>query len=64
MPGVIPLDTSTAWTLLDGLFDAFTGFMTNIVTTMTTSGNEIMLIPVGVMVVGGAIGLARRLIMG
>lgn len=63
MPSVIPLD-ATAWTLLDGMFESFSGFMTTIVDTMTTSGNEIMLIPVGIMVVGGAIGLARRLIMG
>lgn len=44
------------------LFTAFTGFMGNIVTTMTAEGNELMLIPVGLFVVGGAIGLASRLI--
>ena len=47
---------------LNSLFTAFTGWMTNIVSTMTTSGNELMLIPVGIAVVGGAIGLAKRLI--
>lgn len=44
------------------LFTAFTGWMGDIVTTMTSSGNEIMLLPVGMFIVGGAIGLASRLI--
>uniref|UniRef100_A0AAU8AXN4 Uncharacterized protein n=1 Tax=Dulem virus 71 TaxID=3145782 RepID=A0AAU8AXN4_9VIRU len=44
------------------LFSQFTSWMGNIVNTMTTEGNEIMLLPVGVFVVGAAIGLAGRLI--
>lgn len=44
------------------LFTQFTTWMGNIVTTMTAEGNEIMLIPVGIMCVGAAIGLASRLI--
>ncbi len=44
------------------IFTALTGFMTNIVTTMTTDGNEIMLLPIGIMVAGAAIGLGARLI--
>lgn len=44
------------------LFTSFTGWMGDIVSTMTASGNEIMLIPVGIMCVGAAIGLASRLI--
>lgn len=44
------------------LFTAITGFMTNIVSTITAEGNELMLIPVGIFVVGAAIGLASRLI--
>lgn len=44
------------------LFTQFTTWMGNIVTTMTADGNEIMLIPVGIMCVGAAIGLASRLI--
>lgn len=44
------------------LFSSFTGWMSDIVTTMTASGNEIMLLPVGMFIVGGAIGLASRLI--
>lgn len=49
-------------TSLGTLFTEFGGWMTEIVTTMTASGNEIMLLPVGIFVVGGAIGLASRLI--
>lgn len=44
------------------LFTAFTGFMGDIVKTMTAEGNELMLLPIGLFVVGGAIGLASRLI--
>lgn len=44
------------------LFTQFTTWMGNIVTTMTAEGNEIMLIPVGILCVGAAIGLASRLI--
>jgi len=47
---------------LGTLFTTFTGWMTSIVSTMTASGNEIMLLPIGVFVVGSAIGLAGRLI--
>lgn len=44
------------------LFTQFATWMTELVTTMTSSGNEIMLLPIGIFVVGGAIGLASRLI--
>lgn len=47
---------------LGELFTQITSWMTSIVTTMTADGNEIMLIPVGIFVVGAAIGLAGRLI--
>ena len=47
---------------LGTLFTSFTGWMSNIVTTMTAEGNEIMLLPVGIFIVGAAIGLASRLI--
>ena len=47
---------------LTTLFSTFTGWMGDIVGTMTTSGNEIMLLPIGIFVVGAAIGLASRLI--
>jgi hypothetical protein len=44
------------------IFTALTGFMGDIVSTMTAEGNEIMLIPVGILVAGAAIGLGARLI--
>lgn len=47
---------------LQTLFTSFTGWMGDVVSTMVKSGNEIMLIPIGIMVVGAAIGLAGRLI--
>ncbi len=47
---------------LSTLFTTFTGWMGDVVSTMTKSGNEIMLLPLGVFVVGAAIGLAGRLI--
>lgn len=47
---------------LTTLFTSFTGWMGDIVQTMTAEGNEIMLLPIGLFVVGGAIGLASRLI--
>ncbi len=59
-------DVSTAvnssMTSLGTLFTEFTGWMGDIVTTMTAEGNEIMLLPVGIFIVGAAIGLAGRLI--
>lgn len=47
---------------ITSLFTQFTTWMGNIVATMTAEGNELMLIPIGVMCVGAAIGLASRLI--
>lgn len=47
---------------LGTLFPSILSWMTQIVTTMTSEGNEIMLIPVGIFIVGAAIGLAGRLI--
>lgn len=44
------------------LFTQFSTWMGNMVTTMTAEGNELMLIPVGIMCVGAVIGLAGRLI--
>lgn len=44
------------------LFTQFTTWMGNMVSTMTAEGNELMLIPVGIMCVGAVIGLAGRLI--
>ena len=38
------------------------GAMGDVVSTMMSEGNGIMLIPIGLMVAGAAIGLASRLI--
>lgn len=53
---------NTGMTGITTLFEDLTGFMGDIVGTMTTAGNELMLLPIGIFVVGAAIGLARRLI--
>lgn len=44
------------------LFSELTGWMGDIVNTMTTDGNELMLLPIGIFAVGAVIGLAGRLI--
>lgn len=49
-------------TAIGNVVTAMFGWMGNVVSTMTAEGNELMLIPVGIMVAGGAIGLASRLI--
>lgn len=56
------MEGGNTMTSITTLFTNFTGWMGDIVSTMTASGNEIMLIPVGIMCVGAAIGLASRLI--
>lgn len=55
-------EVTNSLTSLGTLFTQFTTWMGTVVTTMTKEGNEIMLLPVGVFVVGAAIGLAGRLI--
>lgn len=47
---------------LTTLFTQLTSWMTSIVEVMTTEGNELMLLPLGIFVVGAVIGLAGRLI--
>lgn len=39
-----------------------TTFMTQVITTITAEGNEIMLITISIGMFGGAIGLVKRLI--
>ena len=56
------MEGGTFVTGISTIFTAMTGFMGDIVSTMTASGNEIMLLPIGIFVVGAAIGLAGRLI--
>ena len=47
---------------LTTIFTQLTTWMGSMVTTMTSEGNEIMLLPVGIFVAGAVIGLAGRLI--
>lgn len=47
---------------LTTIFTQMTTWMGSIVDVMTQEGNEIMLLPVGIFVVGAAIGLSGRLI--
>lgn len=53
---------NVAMTGIGTIVSSVTGWMGNIVTTMTAEGNEIMLLSIGIFVVGAAIGLASRLI--
>ena len=56
---------TTVSNAMSGISTIFTNLMTwmgDVVGVMTTEGNEIMLIPVGIFVAGAAIGLAGRLI--
>lgn len=52
----------TAMTSLGTLFEAIMGWVGDLLETVTASGNEILLIPVGIFVVGAVIGLCSRLI--
>ena len=53
---------ATSLTSLGTAVTAVVGYMSDIVETITASGNEIMLLPIAIFMVGGAIGLASRLI--
>lgn len=55
-------------TVVDGMaslgtiFTQLMSWVSSLLTTITAEGNEILLIPVGIFVVGAVIGLASRLI--
>lgn len=49
-------------TSLGTIFTQLMSWVTSLLTTITAQGNEILLIPVGIFVVGAVIGLASRLI--
>lgn len=49
-------------TSLGTIFSQLMSWVTSLLTTITAQGNEILLIPVGIFVVGAVIGLASRLI--
>ena len=52
----------TGLTSIGTLFTNFMTWVGEIITEMTKSGNEILLIGVGIFVIGAVIGLAHRLI--
>lgn len=56
------LEASAGLTSLTTIFTTLMGWVGNLLTTITTPGNEILLIPVGIFVVGAVIGLCSRLI--
>lgn len=49
-------------TSLGTIFTQLMSWVSSLLTTITAQGNEILLIPVGIFVVGAVIGLASRLI--
>lgn len=51
---------NTGMSAITTLFTTITGFMGDIITTIVS--NPLFLLPVGIMVVGAVIGLAKRLI--
>lgn len=55
-------NTPAIITLLGTLFTTVLGWAGDVVTFMTASGHELLLISVGFFVVGGAIGLVKRII--
>ena len=54
------MESSALLTTLGGLFTQITTWMGNIATTITS--NELYLLGIGMFVVGGAIGLVKRII--
>ena len=54
--------TSGGLTSLGTIFTQLMTWVGSLLTTMTAQGNEILLIPVGIFVVGATIGLCSRLI--
>lgn len=54
--------THTAMDSLSTIFSQLMTWVGNLLTTITAEGNEILLIPVGIFVVGAVIGLCSRLI--
>lgn len=52
----------TSMTSLGTIFTQLMTWVGSLLTTITAEGNEILLIPVGIFVVGAVIGLCSRLI--
>ena len=55
-------DASAGMTALTTIFTQIMSWVGSLLTTITSPGNEILLIPVGIFVVGAVIGLCSRLI--
>lgn len=56
------MDVTNGLTTLGTVVTAATGWMSSVVSTMVSEGNEIMLVGLGIFCVGAGIGLARRII--
>ena len=56
------MEGHTAMDSLGTIFTQLMNWVGSLITTITAEGNEILLIPVGIFVVGAVIGLASRLI--
>ena len=56
------MEVHTGMDSLTTIFQQLMTWVGNLLETITTEGNEILLIPVGIFVVGAVIGLASRLI--
>lgn len=54
--------TRNSMTSLGTIFTQLMTWVGSLLTTITAEGNEILLIPVGIFVVGAVIGLCSRLI--
>ena len=55
-------EVHTSMTSLGTIFTQLMTWVGSLLTTITAQGNEILLIPVGIFVVGAVIGLCSRLI--
>ena len=56
------MDGTSSLTSLGTIFTQLMSWVTSLLTTITASGNEILLLSVGVFAVGAIIGLCKRLI--
>ena len=56
------MDGTSSLTSLGTIFTQLMSWVTSLLTTITASGNEILLLRVGVFAVGAIIGLCKRLI--
>ena len=56
------MDATNSLTSLGTIFTQLMSWVSSLLTTITATGNEILLIPVGIFVVGAVIGLCSRLI--